>query len=287
MRNVKRHSIQGVVEINSAAPGPRVVIMGGVHGNEPCGVSAVSRLEQDFLSGALSLARGTLFLTIANQEALRADVRSVHRNLNRLFKENSDEPDCYETRRAEELKGILATSDFLLDLHSTTSTSPPFLMCEEDGLAAAGSLGLGRIVVGWASLGNGALTGDTETWARQHGATAFTLECGQHTDPAATEVAYQVAHRLLDVTGLINPTTHSLHPAPIVLRLYGVKLKVDESFIFTKSYSGFDSVAQGEIIGRDSHGEYRAERPSRIIFPIDPVKASMGTELYLLAEEMR
>ena len=284
---MKRHSIRGVVEVSSAGPGPRVVIMGGIHGNEPCGVNAVERLERDLHSGALSLARGTLLLVIANEEALRTDVRSVHRNLNRLFKDNSDEPDCYETRRAEQLKKILASADFVLDLHSTTSASPPFLMCEEDGLPAARSLGLDRIVLGWASLESGALSGDTESWARQHNATAFTLECGQHNDPAAAEVAYQAASRFLGVTGLVDATLRSPNPDPLVLRLYEVKLKVDESFAFSKSYSGFDSLSQGELIGRDSHGEYRVERPSRIIFPIDPTKASIGTELYLLAEEMR
>lgn len=282
--NVKRHSIQGIVEIGSAGQGPRVVIIGGVHGNEPCGVKAVERIEREFQSGGLSLSRGTLLLVVANEEALRANVRSLHRNLNRLFKDNSDEPDCYETRRAEQLKEILVSADFVLDLHSTTSASPPFLMCEDDGLAAARGLGLDRIVLGWASLGNGALSGDTETWARQHNATAFTLECGQHNDPAAAEVAYQAAHRFLGVTGLVDAAPHRPDPDPLVLRLYGVKLKVDENFVFSRSYSGFDSISPGEIIGTDSHGEYRAERPSRIIFPIDPAKASIGTELYLLAE---
>jgi succinylglutamate desuccinylase len=259
--------------------------MGGVHGNEPCGVQAVERLAREFRSGALSLAKGTLLLVIANEEALRGNVRSVHRNLNRLFKDNSGESDCYETRRAEQLKELLASADFALDLHSTTSASPPFLMCEDDGIATALRMRLERVVVGWATLGSGALSGDTETWARRHGATAFTLECGQHSDPVAAEVAYQAAYQFLSITELISDTSTHNDPEPSVLRLYGVKLKVDENFKFSKSYSGFDAVSAGELVGRDSHGEHRADRPSRIIFPIDPAKAAIGDELYLLAEE--
>jgi succinylglutamate desuccinylase len=260
--------------------------MGGVHGNEPCGLKAVERLTREFQAGRLSLVRGTLLLVIANEEALRSNVRSVHRNLNRLFKDNSDEPDCYETRRAEQLKELLSRADFVLDLHSTTSASPPFLMCEDDGVITARRMGLERVVLGWAALGSAALSGDTETWARRHGATAFTLECGQHNDPAAAEVAYQAAYRFLRITGLVNATAMDDDPEPLVLRLYGVKLKVDESFTFSRSYNGFDVVLDGEILGRDSQGEHRADRPSRIIFPIDPAKATIGSELYLLAEEI-
>lgn len=286
MSSVKIHDIEGVLEISSAEAGPRVLVMGGIHGNEPCGVRAVERLTREFQGGALSLRKGTLQLVIANEEALRANIRSVHRNLNRLFKDNSDEPDCYETQRAEQLKQLLSGADFVLDLHSTTSASPPFLMCEGEAIATARRMGLERVVVGWAALGSTALSGDTETWARQHGATAFTLECGQHNDPVAAEVAYQAARRFLSITGLIGATPKREDPEPRVLQLYGVKLKVDESFTFSRSYSGFDAVAAGEIIGRDSQGECRADRASRIIFPIDPVKATIGTELYLLAEEL-
>jgi len=286
MSTIRAREIEGVLEVLSSAPGPLVVVMGGVHGNEPSGVKAIDRLTREFQGGTLSLIKGTLLLVTANEEALKANVRAVHRNLNRLFKDNSNEPDCYETRRAEALKGILADADFVLDLHSTTNPSPPFLMCEDDGLESARGLGLERIVLGWASLESGALIGDTETWARRHGAKAFTLECGQHNDLAAPEIAYEAARQLLRVSGLCESACDSKLSNQLVLRLYGVKLKVDEIFTFSRSFNGFDRLAAGEVIGQDSMGEHRVDRPSRIIFPIDPAKAAMGSELYLLAEEI-
>ena len=91
---------------------------------------------------------------------------------------------------------------------------------------------------------------------------------------------------MLRVSGLCESACDSKMSNQLVLRLYGVKLKVDEIFTFSRSFNGFDRLAAGEVVGQDSMGEYRVDRPSRIIFPIDPAKAAMGSELYLLAEEI-
>jgi len=69
----------------SRGPGPRVLLLGGVHGDEKAGVLALERLAAEFASGRLSLARGQL--TIAprvNAEAVARGVHFVDENLNRI-----------------------------------------------------------------------------------------------------------------------------------------------------------------------------------------------------------
>lgn len=285
MSEVKESGIPGVLKIISESPGPRVIVMGGIHGDEPCGVSAVKRLEREFRAGQLQLAQGELLLITANHEAIEADQRSLVRNLNRLFKDNSGEPDCYEVRRAEQLKPLLAEAQYLLDLHSTTSPSPPFLMCEKEGLPIARQMGLDRVVLGWATLGAQALAGDTESWARSHGAIAFTLECGQHREPAAEGIAWRAALQFLSITGAIKAAEQVIAPAPLMLWLYATQLKESQDFVFSRTYTGFDALEEGELVGSDAAREYRTDRPGRIIFPVDPALVPMGNELYLLAEE--
>ena len=66
----------------------------------------------------------------------------------------------------------------MLDLHATSLPSMPFLMCEEPVLPFARRLGISPIVLGWGSLGAGALFGDTETYVNAHGGRGMTVENG-------------------------------------------------------------------------------------------------------------
>jgi predicted deacylase len=53
--------------------GPRLLILGAVHGNEICGTQAIRRVMEEMDSGKLRLTRGHVeFVPIANPRAYRA-----------------------------------------------------------------------------------------------------------------------------------------------------------------------------------------------------------------------
>jgi succinylglutamate desuccinylase len=278
--------IPGVVRFSGEQPGPALVILGGIHGNEPCGVYAVEKLLAMLTGGELILTCGTLTLITANTEALKQNVRFVVANLNRLFKDNSSVVDCAEVRRAEELKPLLAKAAYVLDLHSTSQPSPPFIVCEEGDRSFAERLGVDWIVTGWAAL-DPALEGDTCTWASKHGAQAVTLECGQHNDPTAPEFAFAAAMRALSGLGMVS-VPHAKEPSqsPNVIKLYHAHILTRPDFAYSRSYRGFAPIAEGECIGSDSQGEYCAPRAGRIIFPADPKTTTLNTELYMLGYDI-
>ncbi len=78
--------MQSPIILQSDVPGPTVVILGGVHGNETCGVKALPALSQ------VSLQRGKLILLYGNPLAIEQNVRFVEYNLNRLFCVDDDVP---------------------------------------------------------------------------------------------------------------------------------------------------------------------------------------------------
>ncbi len=279
-------NITGVARFSGDLSGPSIVILGGVHGDEPCGVFAVETLLSMLTNGELTLTRGTLTLITANLEALAHNKRFIESNLNRLFKDNAGTPDGSEVRRAEELKPLLANTDYVLDLHSTSQPSPAFIVCEAGDRTFAEMLGIKWVVTGWAAL-DPALEGDTCTWANKHGAQAVTLECGQHTDPSAPVVALSAAVQALSALGMIEtPAIKQQKEPPQFLALYHAHILSQRGFVYARAFRGFDPIAEGELIGADANGEYRAPRAGRIVFPADPTRIPLNTELYMLGHEM-
>ena len=122
----------------------------------------------------------------------------------------------------------------------------------------------------------------TTEYMRSVGGCALTLECGQHDDPAAPEVAYRAILNTLAHLGLIAQPAPPAVENPDALRLYQVIDKVHANDAFNRPWASFDRVAAGELIGvRQDGGEVRAEDDGFIVFP-NP-KALPGQEWFYLA----
>jgi hypothetical protein len=147
------------------APGPRLIVLGAVHGNEVCGARGIERVVAEFDAGTLQLARGVVtLLPVTNPLAYLKVQRNGERNLNRNLRP-SDNPQDYEDQIANRLCPMLAGHDVLLDLHSFQAQSQAFAMigppdnsgelepfahaAQEQALALR--LGVGRVVEGWLS----------------------------------------------------------------------------------------------------------------------------------------
>jgi len=287
--------------------GASLIITGAVHGNETCGTKAIKRVMQELDSGKLLIRNGTVtFVPITNPLAYAKGERSGERNLNRNLFPNSN-PQDFEDRIANWLCPLLAQHDVLLDLHSFNADSEPFVMVgprnndgplepfkhEEKERAMARRLGVRRFVDGWLrTYGAGVQRrmrdsselqtvlrygmGTTE-YMRSTGGYALTLECGQHADPQAPEVAYRAIMNTLAFHGLIDAPS----PEPIALEdmealsMVAVYDKQHADDSFSRQWSSFDPVTQGQQIGTRADGTpVLAEFDGRILFPDAAAKAN-------------
>jgi len=169
---------------------PEVAIVGGIHGDEPCGVRAVERLIADDLTVDRPVA-----LVIANERAIEAGERYVDTDLNRSFP-GDPAADAYENQLAAELSELLQDCS-ILSLHSTQSYDDLFAIvngmgefereiCPRlsvDAVVDAGSFDRGRI---FASLPR-----------------TIEVECGFQGSEEAAENAYRVAREFLGATGAL------------------------------------------------------------------------------------
>jgi len=285
----------------SLNPGPRLLVLGGVHGDETCGTVGIERVLAELDGGSFQLQRGQLTLVpVANPLARRRLQREGERNLNRLFKPN-EAPADYEGRVTNLLCPVIERHDVLLDLHSfqsegeafamigprdNTGTLEPFARAREEGLLAL-HLGTPIVVEGWldiyaaglAQRSTGAAVVDqaldfgrgTNEYIRNCGGYGVTLECGQHQDPEAPQVAWRAIRRALALLGMapLPPEMPAAPPeSPQLLRLASVTDRLHEEDSFVRDWATFDAVQRGEPIGMRHDGTLvSAPDDGFIVFP--------------------
>lgn len=292
--------------LRALARGPRLIVLGAVHGNETCGTRAIERVLAEFDAGAWSLARGSVtFVPVTNPLAYQRNQRAGERNLNRNLRPN-DNPLDNEDRIANVLCPLLAEHDVLLDLHSYQSPGEPFALigppdnhgslepfahaAAEEALALR--LGPRRIVEGWletyaAGVANrlrrlGAqpsaraqlLNTDasygigTTEYMRSRGGYAVTLECGRHTDPQADEVAYRAIRATLAHLGLVDEPAPAARADYELLCLNEVSDRLHADDRLVREWSSFQPLRAGETIAQRADGaELRAPDDGFIVFP--------------------
>ncbi len=301
----------------TASPGPRLIVTGAVHGNEVCGTQAIRRIAEEFDRGELVLQRGLLTLVpVCNPLAYAMQRRHGDRNLNRALGP-TDSPREYEDQLANWLCPLLASHDVLLDLHSFQGGGQAFVMVgprNNDGPvepfvhadaeeALVRCLGVQRAVDGWlGTYADGvarrrqlagaaaAATLDldprygvgTTEYMRSQGGWALTLECGQHQDPQAPEVAYRAIRNTLAQLGLTDEPPPPAVPAIEALSLHQVVDKHHAEDRFAREWRSFDAVRAGDLIGTREDGEaLHAEGDGWIVFP--NARAQARQEWFYLA----
>ncbi|MBC3876464.1 succinylglutamate desuccinylase/aspartoacylase family protein [Undibacterium sp. FT79W] len=289
----------------STLAGPRIIITGAVHGNEICGTQAIRRVIAEIDAGIIQIISGCVtFVPVTNPLAYQRGERQGDRNLNRRLLPTST-PTEFEDHVANWLCPLLAENDVLLDLHSFRGEGEAFVLVgpeNNDGdiepfshaeaeLAMARCLGVHRMVDGWLStyargvvrrqqrLGpdadarmlanaNTQFGVGTTEYMRSVGGYAVTLECGQHLDPQAPEVAYRAIINTLTHLGIIAGTAPAAVKEIETLRIYDVIDKLHDDDHFVREWRSFDEVKKGDLIGlRHDGSEVRAEMDGRMIFP--------------------
>ncbi len=117
-----------VYVLNGKEKGPVLMVVGGIHGDEPSGSKAVELYKN------VSIKKGTLILVPrANAYALSKNKRYIYRDMNRLFGANKYKG--YESLVVEKLKTLIQRSDMLINLH------------EGEGFFSADSKNYGQSIV--------------------------------------------------------------------------------------------------------------------------------------------
>lgn len=229
--------VDWVHALHSPAPGPHVMVQALTHGNEICGAIALDWLLRQVRDAGWRPLRGQLVLAFANVEAYaRFDAaepfasRCVDEDFNRVWADGvlGGPQDSIELRRARALRPFVDAAESLLDIHSMSEPCRPLMVCGQLDKNAAFARALGTPAdllidtghpAGLRMVERGGF-GDPQSPRR-----ALLIECGQHWEAAAAEVAIDTLVRFLGLTGLADAgwvQAHVRRPLPAVQRLVRV-----------------------------------------------------------------
>ena len=255
-----------VTSLTADQPGPHVVVTALTHGNELCGAHALKFL----FDHKIAPRRGRLTLAFANVAAYRQfDARQpiasryLDEDLNRVWSPAvlDGARQSRELARARELRPLIETADFLLDIHSMQSTSPALMLCgtQAKGRELAAAVGYPAYVVADAGHAAGTRMRDYGAFAdAARPQTALLVECGQHWQMATRAVAIETTLRFLLAVEAIAPQAAQPHLAPEPpapqhhIEVTEAVPITNDGFAFVQDYNGLDIIPErGTVIGHD------------------------------------
>jgi predicted deacylase len=295
-----------VGRVHGERPGPSLICVVGIHGNEPAGVHAVRRILETLPQRAHGI-RGDFVALAGNLAALAAGRRFVDRDLNRAWTEerlravrgNGQLEGAVEDREQIELLREIETvlqetrgRIYVLDLHTTSGPGGIF-SAFTDALPqrAFASQFPVPMIFGLEEQVEGTLL---DLLSRQ-GIVSITIETGQHQEEAAVDRAASAIWLALVAAGLLperlvpeatearkllrRDTDHL--PTALEMRYRRPKLDGD-GFQMDPGYSNFQKVRAGQLIARDNDGPISVHERARLLMPL---YQEQGEDAYFLVRE--
>ncbi len=229
--------VDWVHTVSGTAPGPRVLVQALTHGNEICGAIALHWLLQHIEATGWRPQQGQLTLAFANVAAYQRfdpaqpfHSRFVDEDLNRVWADEvlGGPRDSLEIRRARALRPFVDEAQWLLDIHSMGEPGQPLMVCGTLDKNAACARRLGTPATLLIDTGHPAGLRMIERGRFGDPAApecALLVECGQHWEAGAAEVAIDTLVRFLGLTGLATAEwvqTYQRRPLPERQRLVRV-----------------------------------------------------------------
>ncbi|MDG1498484.1 MAG: succinylglutamate desuccinylase/aspartoacylase family protein [Planctomycetota bacterium] len=310
-------SLREVGRFDSNCPGALFLAIGGLHGNEPAGIEAAGRVLTRLEKGNVKL-RGRFVALRGNRPALAQNQRFIERDLNRVWKasdllgleqrkHHQDGPDEGELRDllqtfsrlfVESCGGAPLEDIVLLDLHSTSGPSTPFLCMADTLQNRPVSFALEVPVI----LGlEEALEGTLLDYMSEAGHISMAFEGGAHTDPSTIDcheaaiwcglvAAGCLDERALDedpddMAAMRKRLRRAAAGAPAIVEvLHRHGTHPDDGFVMAPGWANFQPVQRNGILAKDDCGDILSPLTGRLLLPR---YQAQGDDGFFVARDVR
>jgi succinylglutamate desuccinylase len=292
--SIKVDRILGKIE--GAKPGPTVVFIGGIHGNETSGVFA---LKDALACVNKTYVKGTIYGISGNLKALKKHIRFVQDDLNRLWTKlqiqkikdktvlNEDETELLELLTVlEEILKINQPPFYFIDLHTTSSKTLPFITINDALINRKFSEQFPvPIVLGIEEYLNGPLL----SYINQMGYVSLGFESGQHDDFSAITNSIAFVYLTLVYSGILKEEAvinfskyheqlkqqaNNINDVFEVIHLH--KIKKNERFKMLIGFKSFEHIKKGTKIAISNSIEVTAPYNGSIFMPLYQKRGAEG-----------
>jgi hypothetical protein len=299
-----------VARLRSEVAGPTLIVVAGMHGNEPAGLIASGRAVEA-VTRAGGLARGELVVLAGNRRALARGVRFVQRDLNRQWSEErvaelreaGSNPavvlgpeDREQLELAEALEEVLAAARgrvYVVDLHTTSAEGIPFALIGDHLRHRSFALGLPLPLL----LGlTGTLGGTLTDWLSLRRCVAVAVEGGAHGSERSAvhhEAVFLLAclgaglveaASLAGLQSLRAQLASAWRDLPRAIRVHHRHaITAADRFVMEPGFANVQRVAAGTLLARDARGEIRAPRAEVLVMPL---YQKLGDEGFFFGREI-
>lgn len=283
--------------------GPTLVCITGLHGNEPAGGIAAQRVI-DALHARKTMLRGEFVALRGNLTAQARGERYIDRDLNREWTQErlaalaapGDAPQSVEDREQIALNAAISREIehapgrfFLIDLHTTSSVSAPFVILHDSlrnrafarALAAPLILGLEE-----------SLEGTITEHFSDRGGVCVAFECGRHEDPVSADLGEAALWLALIAAGMVAPADAPASSAlrgriadaardvpPVMEVLMRHALERGDAYVMRPGFRNFGAVRRGQALGAHNGAEITSPVDARVFMPL---YQALGTEAFFL-----
>ncbi len=281
-------------------PGPLLLCVGGLHGNEPAGVRALTAMIDDVRARRGRMA-GDFVAVMGNMAALDAGRRFMATDLNRIWTpervlrgrqrleggaggRGGPAPTLEELEMVRLLRVLDAVAlrrrgpVHVLDLHTTSGRGGTFASTAD--LPGYRRLALAIPVPLVLGLGEH-LNGTLLDYLDGLGYATTVCECGQHREPRAVARAEAAVWIAIAAAGLLPAARvpeaahgHRLLKAdsahlPRVLRtVHRHPITPRDGYRTLPGFRNFQRIQRGDLIGIDRRGEVASPRDGRLLMPL-------------------
>jgi predicted deacylase len=288
-------------------PGPTLICLGGLHGNEPAGVLALQAILESLQPGAETL-NGELIALVGNRQALAVGSRFIDHDLNRAWHperlsrllkstghvEAEDreqlELDATLQRIIDEAPGRV----YLLDLHTTSGPGSAFAILDDTLPNREIALDFPvPLVLGLEEE----LAGTLASYLTAQGVTVLGFEAGQHEDPGSVERAAAAVWIALGSCGLLREggrarvaqakrklSEQTASDVGIVEILYRYHIDSGNGFSMEPGFESFQTIEEGQILARNGATTVLAPQSGMLLMPL---YQEQGEDGFFLVRQVR
>jgi succinylglutamate desuccinylase len=291
--------------VRGLEPGPTLILLGGIHGNEPAGVLALRRAFP-LLEEKQSMIRGEVVFLAGNTRALLKGTRYVDEDLNRRWTAhnvrgiNAATVPGSESLEQQELlaeleKGLKRARGevHFVDLHTTSAPGVPFATVGDTLRNRRFAMNFpATIILGLEEQIDGTLL----EYLNSLGAVTMGFEAGQHVAESSVShheaiiwIATVAAGNLQteDVPELSRHRTmlgRASSGTSIVEVRFRHPIRAEDRFRMEPGFANFQRVKQGELLARDHSGQITARESGMVLLPL---YQALGDDGFFLGREVR